>query len=115
MLTRLILVVLQVAVARVAAPFIMQYVPQLGQLRIFAWGIVFAILVWIIGLLGSLILKDIKTPSSATLTLSVVLALVGAALTLVAPVTSFVDSLVKGVDVLYYPLIGAVIGYALRR
>lgn len=115
MISRLILTILQLAIAWFAAPFITRYLPGLGQLDIFAFALVIAILVWVVGLLGSLVLKDVATPSSGTLTLAVIVALAGAALTLVPPVTQFVAQVVPGVPLKVYPLIGAVLGYMLRR
>ena len=115
MLSRLILTIIQLALGWFAAPFIIKYVPNLGQLNIFAYAVVFAILVWIIGFIGSIVLKEVGAPSSSTLTLGLVLALVFAGLTLVPQVMAAVAGVVQGVPTLMYPLIGAVLGYAIRR
>lgn len=115
MLARLILLLLQFAIGWFAAPHIKRYLPALGTLDIFALAVIFALLVCIVGFIGAMILKDVAPPSSATVTTTLIVALIFAALTLVPPVMAFVNQLVKGVPRDVYPLIGAVLGYALRR
>ena len=115
MLPRLILIVLQLAVAYVAAPYVKRYIPGLGQIDIFIWAAIYAVLVWLTGMLGSIVLKGVATPSTATLTSALVLALVFAAVTLVPGLTKAVDGIVKGFDTRMYPLVGAVLGYMFKK
>jgi hypothetical protein len=115
MLPRLILLVLQLAIAFFAAPYVKRYIPALGQADIFVWAAIYAALVWLVGMIGSIVLKGVATPSGATLTATLVLALVFAGITLVPDVTKAIASYVKGVQPSMYPLIGAVIGYMIKK
>ena len=117
MLPRIILTIVQLAIGWTLGAQIRGMVPiNVGALDIFLTAVVLAVLVWLTGQLGALVLKDTPPPSTATLTACLVLALAGAALTLVPPVTQAVSSVLKGgVPLRGYPLIGAVIGYLLRR
>lgn len=115
MLGKLVLILIQIAVGWFVGPLIFAKLPQFGQLTIFINAVVFAILVWLIGFLGAAVLKDVPQPNPTTLTFAVVGALIGAGLTLVPQVTSFIGTYVRGVPTLAYPLAGAVIGYALKR
>ncbi|HRD78031.1 MAG TPA: hypothetical protein PK264_19170 [Hyphomicrobiaceae bacterium] len=116
MLPRIILLLVQLAAGWSLAPHIVRFLPKLGSLDIFVVAAVFAILVVMIGFIGSLVLKEVGPPSSQTMTTVLVVALVFAALTLVPQVVSAVSSVTKGqVPKLAYPLIGAVLGYFARR
>lgn len=114
MLGRLLLLVLQLAICWFVGPEIFKKLPQLGQLNIFVQAVVFAILVWLIGVVGAIVLKDVGTPSASTLTAALVGALIGAALTLFPDITKAVASVIKGVPLMAYPLVGAVLGYAIK-
>src|SRR6476620_3441851 len=80
MLSRLILLVLQLIVAWFAAPVIVRYIPGMGRLELFVYAAVFAVLVWLVGVVGAQILKDTGTPSSAALASALVVALIAAAI-----------------------------------
>ena len=116
MLSRLILLALQLVVAWFAAPVIVRYIPGLGRLQLFVFAVVFAVLVWVVGLVLSQALRETGQPSSATLIASLVLALVGAAIVTWLP--AFVPDLrgpMRNLPDLAYPLIGALLGYHVRR
>jgi hypothetical protein len=115
MLARLILLLVQLAIGWFAAPQIARHLPHFGSGDIFIYAVIFAILVTLIGFVGSLVLQGVGTPTTGTLTTSLVLALVFAALTLVPAVTGFVSGLGLRIPLLVYPLIGAVLGYAIKR
>jgi hypothetical protein len=115
MIGRLILIILQVAACWFAGPEIFKKLPQLGQLNIFMQAVVFAILVWVVGVVGAIVLKDVAQPSASTLTAALIGALLGAALTLFPDVTKAISGVVRGVQPMIYPLIGAVLGYAIKR
>ena len=115
MFGRLVLLLLQLAICWVAGPEIVKKLPALGQLSMFAYAVVFAILAWLLGIVGSVVLKDVAQPSAATLTYALVCGLIGAALTLFPDVTKTVGSVIKNVPLLAYPLVGAVLGYAIKR
>ena len=116
MLSRLILLALQLIIAWFAAPFIVRYIPGLGRLELFVYAAVFAVLVWLVGLVASQILRETWMPSSATLVAALVVALIGAALITWLPM--FVPEAgptMRQIPTIAYPLIGAVLGYHLRR
>jgi len=115
MLGRLLLLLVQLAVGWLAAPHLARYVPGLGALDIFVYAVIYAVLVTIVGFVGSLVLQGVGTPSTGTLSSSIVFALIFAALTLLPPVTSFVAGFVPGLRPHVYPLIGAVLGYLVKR
>jgi hypothetical protein len=114
MLGRLILMLLQIALAWFAAPLLAAKVPVPPNMQVFLYAVLFAMLVFIIGLVASHIIKDVGTPSSATLTWSLVAALVGAALAKFGP--DFVKQIPwKQIPANYMALGGAVLGYALKK
>ena len=113
MLGYLVLLALQLAGAWFVAPQIVRYIPLSGDLRTFVYAAVFAVLVWIIGLVGAQVLKDVRTPTSSTLALSLMFALIGAAIVVFAP--GLLQAVPLNIPALAVPLIGAVIGYLLRR
>lgn len=116
MLSRLVLLAVQLIVAWIGAPIIMRYIPGLGGLQLFVYAAVFAVLVWLVGLVLAQVLRDTGTPYSSTLVTSLVVALIGAALITWLPV--FVPDIgrtMRQVPTLAYPLIGAVLGYHMKR
>jgi len=115
MLGRLILILVQLAAGWFAGPIIAQNVPKFGTLDIFIMAVIFAIFVWLLGILGAVVLNGVAQPSSATLTYALVVALIGAGLTLVPQVKSVIAAVIPGVPDRAYPLIGAVIGYAIKK
>ncbi len=120
MLGYIILMILQMGGAWVLAPQIKRYLPSIPQfggynVEIFVWAVLFAVIVFVIGFIGSIVLKGVRTPGAGTLTVSLILALIFGALTFVPPVTQAVTQIVPRLEVLLWPLIGAVIGYFLKR
>ncbi len=116
MLSRLILLAVQLIVAWFAAPLIVRYIPGLGRLQLFVFAVVFAVLVWVVGLVLSQVLRETGMPSSSTLVASLILALIGAALVTWLPVfVPDVRATMRAIPDLAYPLIGAVLGYHIRR
>jgi hypothetical protein len=112
MLGQIILVAIQFVAALLGAPLVLAQIPISGDLKIFAQAVIFAVIVWIVGLVGSFALKDVNLPSTRTLGAALVGALVGAALT---KVPGLMDASPLKVPLLYLPLLGAIIGYAVRR
>lgn len=120
MLPHLILIVLQLLGAYFIAPVIKGYIPTVGRysgydLDIFIWAILFAVIVFVIGFVGSIVLKGVRTPGAGALTLALVLALIIAALTLVPQVTRVVADAGVRTGTLWWPLIGAMVGYFIKR
>ena len=112
MLSALILVALQFAAAFLGAPVVMRMLPVSGDLKIFVQAAVYAVIVWIVGLVGSFALKDVNLPSTRTLTMALIGAMIGAAMTLIPQVMALIPLKVQPV---YLPLVGAIGGYFLRR
>lgn len=114
MLGRIVLILIQFGITWRVAPEISRLLPELGDLRIFALAVAFAVLVWLIGVVGHLVLKDVAQPTPSTLAVAMVFALILAGATLVPEVMTAVGK-VMTIQPLLYPLIGAVLGYAIKR
>lgn len=112
MLGYLILVAIQLAAAWFSAPEVLKFIPISGDPKIFVTAAVFSVIVWIVGVIGSFVLKDVKMPASATLASALVGALVGAAITLVPVI---INAIPLKFDHVFLPLAGAVLGYLVRR
>jgi hypothetical protein len=112
MLGQIILVAVQFATALLCAPLLLKLIPISGDLKTLVHAAAFGLIVWVVGLVGSFALKDVSLPSSRTLGTALIGALIGAALL-------FVPGLVAAIplkfDRLYLPLIGAIVGYMIRR
>ena len=116
MLPRLILLALQLILAWFAAPVIVRYIPNMGRLELFVYAVVFAVLVWLVGVIGSQVLKGTAMPSSAALASAVVVALIAAAIyTWLPTLVPDAKRVMLNLQEKAYPLIGAVIGYHIRR
>ncbi len=115
MLARLVLIALQFAIGIYAAPHIQKFIPRLGDpVDLFVLAAIFAVVIWLVGLIGALVLKDVSQPTPSALVVTLVFACIFAALTLVPDVMTAINSVIK-VPTEVYSLIGAVIGYALKR
>lgn len=112
MLGLIVLVALQFAIALLGAPKVMEFIAIKGDLALFAKAAAYAVIVWIVALVGAFALKDVNVPSSKTLAAALVCAAIGAALTLIPQVMSFMPI---NVPKDYFPLIGAIIGYMIKR
>ncbi|MEL6622363.1 MAG: hypothetical protein AAFR70_01970 [Pseudomonadota bacterium] len=114
MLGRLVLVLIQFALAWRLAPDLKRLLPPMGDLDIFALAVCFALIVWLVGVLGHFVLKDVAQPTPSTLGVALAFALVCGGLTLLPDVTQAVGRVIK-IDSFLYPLVGAVAGYAIKR
>jgi hypothetical protein len=112
MLGTIILIAIQFAAAFLGAPLILQNIPISGDLKVFAYGVAYAVIIWVVGLVGSFALKDVNLPSSKTLGSALVGGLIGAGLTLVPGLLAAIPFKFPA---LYFPLIGAILGYMIRR
>jgi hypothetical protein len=116
MLARLVLLALQLIAAWFAAPIIVRYIPGMGRLELFVYAVVFAVLVWLVGVIGSQVLKETAMPSSATLVAALVVALIAAAIyTWLPMLLPDARRVMLNLPEKAYPLIGAVLGYHIRR
>jgi hypothetical protein len=116
MLSRLVLLAAQLVVAWFATPPLLDLLPPFAGLRLLAYGVVAAVVVFLVGLVLAQILRDTRPPSSSTLASCILLALAGAALVyfrdhLPLEVRASTRSLREEI----YPLLGAVLGYQLKR
>ena len=116
MLMRLILLLVQLAAAfaggKFLAPIIAPYLKGFGNLGVFIYAILFAIIIFIIGFIASAVMRDIRSPTSGTLTFSLILGLIGAGVTLVPAAMAAIP---LKFDPLVLPLIGAALGYFVKR
>lgn len=108
----IILIPLQFVAAYLGAPIGLAYVQVGGDARTFAHAALYAVIVWLVGLVGSVILKGVRTPSIGTLVLSLVGAMIGAVLMFYPAV---LEAIPAKFPPLYVPLVGAILGYLLRR
>jgi hypothetical protein len=115
MLSRLIALPLQLIIAWFAAPVIVAFMPTTGWWEMFAYAVLFAVLVWIVGVVSAEVMQA-DLPSSGMLVAAVSLATIGAALAVWLP--SFIpdaSTAMRKVPDQAYPLIGAVLGYQIGR
>jgi hypothetical protein len=116
MLSRLILLVIQLVVAGLATEPAMALLPPFGGLRIFVYAVVAALIVYLVGLVLSQILRDTAPPSHATLLAAILCALAGALLfSFRADLPAAWRNLTRALREDLYPLLGAVVGYWLKR
>ncbi len=116
MAARILLIVIQLLVAWFAAPQIMKFVPHLGVLNTFILAFVFAILVWVIGVVFGTFLKDVGQPSPSALVVSFGLAVVMAALVLMPAFENVIlNTPAKDLPRDAFLLIGAVLGCTIKR
>lgn len=113
MIGYLALLILQIVSAVFATPVILKHVPLGGDIKFFLMAAIYAVIVWLAGVVGAQILKDVRMPSSSTLALSLGLALIFAAVVKFLP--DLVSLIPLNIPKNYYPLIGAVLGYMIRR
>lgn len=114
MLGKLILILLQVIAAWFLAPHIRALIPGGGSYDLFLYAIIFAIIVYLTGVIAAQVLRDVGMPSTATLTTALIVAL------LTAAVLVFLPGLVPNVPDISFSnrgivLAGAIIGYLVRR
>jgi len=116
MLSRLVLLVVQLVVAWFAAPYIVRYVPGMGRMEIFVYAAVFAVLVWVVGLVLAQVLRDMGQPSSGTLVSALIVAVIAAAIyTWLPALVPDAKRVLLNLQEKAYPLIGALIGYHILR
>jgi len=122
MLPRIVLFALQLLAAWAIADWfalpIIRNVPALARpYDVFVYAVVYTLIITIVGHSGSLVLKDVRTPSGGTLVITFILSMLLAGLTLVPAVTQVVHGLIPMLrsNLYLYPLLGAVLGYYLKR
>ena len=113
MLARLILLLLQIVIGWYGTNAIMGYI-KFGQFRLFIFAIVAAIVVFLIGIIAAQILREVGAPSTHTLSWSLALALIAAALWTFGPVY-LRDIPWRQVTAEYAVLAAAILGYVIKR
>lgn len=114
MLGRLILILLQAIIAWFLAPIIVGYVPVSGDFSLFIYAIVFAIIVFLVGVVAAQFLRGVGQPGTSALSWALVLGLIAAALATWGP--SFVPQLSWGaIQGRGLVLAGTILGYLIRR
>jgi hypothetical protein len=112
MIGYIILIPLQFVAAFIGAPIVLPFIDIGGDPRTFVHAALYAVIVWLVGLLGSVVLKGVRTPSLGTLVVALVGAMIGAALMFVPAV---LDAIPVKFPPLYLPLAGAILCYLLKR
>lgn len=121
MLPRIVLVMLQFLIAWFGASYIAEpIIRSLGLGRDYGtlvYAVVYAIIVWLVGLGGSAVLKGLPSPSTGTLGFSLVLALAVAGVMLVPDLARAITGVIspQTVPPSAYPLLGALFGYFIKR
>jgi hypothetical protein len=114
MLGKLVLILLQIAIGYLATPKLTALIPVPGVFALFLFAVVAAIVIYVTGILGALVLKDVGTPSPATLTSAVIFALIGAAIATWGP--QFLPQVPWGrVPASYIVLGAAILGYTIKK
>jgi hypothetical protein len=114
MLGRLILLFLLIVAGWFGGPIVRSYIPVSGVFDLFIYAAIFAIIVYVTGILASLIVKDVAAPSPATLSRALVGSLIAAAfatwgMDLIPQIPGSTISK-RGIV-----LAGAILGYFIRR
>jgi hypothetical protein len=115
MLGRLLLILVQLVLGWYAALELGKFLPHVGNLNIFLMAGIFTIVVWAIGMLAAAVLKDLSQPSSSTLLFAFAVAVLFAVVAVFPETHRAVQSVVGDVDARLYPLVGAVVGYAIQN
>jgi len=111
MLGRLVLILLQLAIGWFGTPRVQHYIPVTGDPQVFVYAVVAAIIIWLIGVIGAQILKDVPMPSSGTLAASLIGGLIGAAI-----VFFKLNQMIPiSVPPNLWPLGLAILGYAIKK
>jgi uncharacterized membrane protein YoaK (UPF0700 family) len=111
MLGRLILLLIQIAGGWFASNALMSAI-KFGEFRLFIFAIVAAIVVYVIGILAALVVKDVGSPSPATLTSALIFALIAAVAATWGPQ---IVPAINQVPERYLVLGGAILGYWLKK
>lgn len=113
MLGRLILILAQLIIGWYASNALMSLI-KFNDFRLYIFAIIAAIVVFLIGVLGALVLQGVGRPGSATLSMTLVFALIAALLWSFGP--QILPTLPWGsVKAQVAVLVAAVLGYLVKR
>ncbi len=119
MLPRIVLFALQLLAAWYLVPVIKGALPVLvvGPFSILVDALLYGLIVVIVGYAGSRILKEVPSPTGVTFVVSLLLAFLLAGLTLVPQISLAIEGVVPVLarNRFLYPLVGALVGYYLKR
>lgn len=118
MLGRLVLILLQIVVGWWGTNALMGLVGGSvpGTFQIYVFAVLAAIAVFLVGIIGAQVLKEVGTPGSHTLSWSLTLALVAALLWTFGPGLPLLDQIPWGkVPIKYAVLAGAILGYHIKK
>ncbi len=122
MLPRIFLLFMQILSALYFTPLVMKLIGiRNNEILYFAiMAVVIALIIWLAGQVGGVVLKEVKPPSPATLTAALVGSLIGAAIILFLPIipetiAKYTTIPLNRVDRFYFPLAGALIGYFYQK
>ncbi|MFO1171882.1 MAG: hypothetical protein U1E49_13070 [Hyphomicrobiaceae bacterium] len=107
---RIVLLVVQLIVVFVVGTAAIKYL-SFDIIKTFVYAVLFALLAWLTGIVGARILQGVSPPPQQALFTAIVGGLIGAALLFVPQVRSLVPQLPE----LAWPVIGAVLGYHVKR
>ncbi|MDX2156932.1 MAG: hypothetical protein SFW09_10535 [Hyphomicrobiaceae bacterium] len=119
MLPRIVLLLIQIAAAWFLADPIKSVLPTLiaRPYDIFVYAVLYTIIVFVIGFAGSLVLKNVRVPTTGTFIVALLLAFVGAGITLIEAIRVPIDTALPLLRSNHkvYALVGALIGYIIKR
>ena len=107
---RLVLFIVQLVIVFVVGTAAIKYL-SFDVIRTFVYAVLFALLAWLTGIIGARVLQGVSPPTQQALFTAIIGGLIGAALLFVPQVRTLVPQLPE----LAWPVIGAVIGYHVRR
>jgi zinc transporter ZupT len=107
---RLVLLIAQLVVVGVGGLAAIKYI-DFDVLKVFIYGMLFALLAWLTGFVGARVLQGVNPPSQQALFTSIAGGLIGAALLFVPQMRTLAPQLPE----LAWPIVGAVLGYHVRR
>lgn len=114
MLGRLVLLLLQIVIGWFGATYLMGLINVPGTFQLYIFAVVCAIVVFLIGVIGAQVLKDVWTPSGHTLSWALAFALIAALIASFGP--SLIPQIPWGkVPPQYLVLAGAIIGYTIKK
>lgn len=119
MLPRLVLLVVQLAAAWFLADSVRSILsPIVGrQYDIFLYAVIYAAIIMVVGFAGSLVLKNVRVPTVGTFLVSLLFALILAGAIFFDQIRTPLEAaipLLRG-NAKVYPLVGAMLGYILKR
>lgn len=115
MLGRLVLLLLQIVIGWFGTNALMGFMSGVpGTFTLYVFAIIAAIVIFLIGLIGSQVLKEVGQPSSSTLSWSLALALIAALLWSFGP--TYLPAVQWSViQAKYAVFAAAIIGYLIKR